>query len=451
MANTKNINIDWSATGLTFYMVVIRMADGYLLNDADGDFASSPADPYVAMAEHSIVKGRYEKAESRVAWNNGFYRAIIYKQNAGSPSPANDTIVGSGDLYIESDLETFLDSKLTATRAGYMDGLAHATTTPAAATFAAVAGALASATYYYRVSALNAWGESIASIEASQATELLLTPVAVYDSETSGVLTPGTYSYRVSAINAVGETLASSQVSHTISGTTGIKITWGAVSGATGYKVYGRTAGSELLIASVGAAVLEYDDDGSLTPSGALPSANTTSGIRVSWAAVTGATGYKVYGRGTGAETLLKDLTGNTGIYWDDTGSESPDGTTAPPEIDSTSLEGQIINNRTDIAGVAAQTDLMQFDVNNNIQSTSAYTEAAVATDAGNSTTVFKTTLSEGIDDYWVGAYLKITSGALLGQVKKIYDYVGSTKTITLASALTDVPADDVTFKIINE
>lgn len=75
----------------------------------------------------------------------------------------------------------------------------------------------------------------------------------------------------------------------------------------------------------------------------------------------------------------------------------------------------------------------------------------SVVSDAGNSATAFKTDLSSAVDDFWVGAYLKITSGALSGQVRKVADYNGTTKIVTLAAALTGTPADGVTFALVNE
>lgn len=89
-----------------------------------------------------------------------------------------------------------------------------------------------------------------------------------------------TYGYRVSAINSVGETLASSTVTTTtgnasLTGSNYNRISWTRVIGATGYKVYGRTSGAELLMATVTTAN-HYDDTGAVTPSGALPTTNTT-------------------------------------------------------------------------------------------------------------------------------------------------------------------------------
>lgn len=61
-----------------------------------------------------------------------------------------------------------------------------------------------------------------------------------------------------------------------------VNVSWNSLQarGATGYKVYGRTAGTELLIANVsGGQVTTYRDTGTITPAGALPSINTTSDL----------------------------------------------------------------------------------------------------------------------------------------------------------------------------
>lgn len=74
----------------------------------------------------------------------------------------------------------------------------------------------------------------------------------------------------------------------------------------------------------------------------------------------------------------------------------------------------------------------------------------AVATDAGNSATAFKTDRIEAVNDYWKNALILITSGALDGQIAKVQAYNGTTKIITLSAALTGTPADGVTFVLIN-
>ena len=96
---------------------------------------------------------------------------------------------------------------------------------------------------------------------------------------TGGSLAAGDYAYRVSAYDANGETIACAAATITVpsgTSTNTVMLSWDAVSGATGYKVYGRTAGSTLLIATV--TTNTYTDNGSVTPSGALP---TTSAVQI--------------------------------------------------------------------------------------------------------------------------------------------------------------------------
>jgi len=91
-----------------------------------------------------------------------------------------------------------------------------------------------------------------------------------------------TYYYRISALNDLGETLASTEMSTltaTGTSTNTITINWNGVTDAASYNVYGRTTGGELKIANVIGST-SYTDTGSITPSGALPSSNTTGTVR---------------------------------------------------------------------------------------------------------------------------------------------------------------------------
>lgn len=64
--------------------------------------------------------------------------------------------------------------------------------------------------------------------------------------------------------------------------TSAVTVNWTAVTGAEGYKVYGRTSGSELLIATItSGSTLSYVDTGAVTPAGALPGINTTGEVRL--------------------------------------------------------------------------------------------------------------------------------------------------------------------------
>lgn len=106
------------------------------------------------------------------------------------------------------------------------------------------------------------------------------------------------YSYRVTALSGSGETTpgtagTTATGNATLDGTNYNRVTWAAVTGATGYKVYGRTAAGELLMATilvtaaggvnkVGGGTINgssagdgFEDKGTVTPAGALPGSNT--------------------------------------------------------------------------------------------------------------------------------------------------------------------------------
>ena len=105
MANAKLISTAWGETGITAYCIVRRGSDNYRLDDVDGSFAASPADPYLSLSEDSVIKGLYEVSENRTAWTDGRYLVAIYKQIGGSPAPASDAIIGGGEININGDLE----------------------------------------------------------------------------------------------------------------------------------------------------------------------------------------------------------------------------------------------------------------------------------------------------------------------------------------------------------
>jgi hypothetical protein len=129
---------------------------------------------------------------------------------------------------------------------------------------------------------------SFPSVTGSVNATQLSTPVngTFTDTGTGGILQYNTsYCYRVAALDGLGTTLASTETCLTTANdsnnTHEITVTWGAVAGAVnGFKIYGRTTGAELLIASVSANILTYMDTGSVTPSGAIPTINTTGQVK---------------------------------------------------------------------------------------------------------------------------------------------------------------------------
>lgn len=83
----------------------------------------------------------------------------------------------------------------------------------------------------------------------------------------------------VTAINANGETMPSNEQSIVTTGSTStVTVTWTAVTGATGYKLYktasGGATGTELLYKTVGVVTSDIDTAPG-TPAGAIPTTNT--------------------------------------------------------------------------------------------------------------------------------------------------------------------------------
>lgn len=110
----------------------------------------------------------------------------------------------------------------------------------------------------------------------------LAVPVAVAPttSATGGTLAAGTYFYKVTATGASGETIGSNEVSVTTTGSTSTTtLTWSAVPGAAGYKIYRGTAtGAESAYFSVAGNVLTFTDTGAAGSVGTVPTTNTAVG-----------------------------------------------------------------------------------------------------------------------------------------------------------------------------
>lgn len=94
-----------------------------------------------------------------------------------------------------------------------------------------------------------------------------------------GTFAAATYFWKITALNAQGETIGSNEATAAIALNGRATLTWTPVAGATGYKIYrSTTTGSEnvspALVATVG-AVATYTDTGSAVTAGAVPAANT--------------------------------------------------------------------------------------------------------------------------------------------------------------------------------
>jgi hypothetical protein len=109
-------------------------------------------------------------------------------------------------------------------------------------------------------------------------TTLLAVPgtVTPTGSTTGGTLAAATYFYKVTALNAVGETTGSAEASVTTTGTTSsVALAWTAVASAASYKVYrGTAAAGENVFYTT--ATNSYTDTGAVSTAGTVPTSNTT-------------------------------------------------------------------------------------------------------------------------------------------------------------------------------
>jgi hypothetical protein len=101
-------------------------------------------------------------------------------------------------------------------------------------------------------------------------------------STTGGALAAATYFYKISAVGAGGESAGSTEASVTTTGSTGsVGLTWPAVANATAYKVYrGTVTNTEnvyyLVPAPAAGVTPAFTDIGGTTTAGTPLSANTT-------------------------------------------------------------------------------------------------------------------------------------------------------------------------------
>jgi fibronectin type 3 domain-containing protein len=220
----------------------------------------------------------------------------------------------------------------------------------------ALAGSPTAASFSDTGVALAAGAPPATNTSGRQTVSLTWTTVAgatgykVYRSTTSGTYTtpalaasPASNSY-----SDTGAALtAGSPPATNSSGSQTVTLSWTAVTGATGYKVYRSTTSGNYVSPALAAqpATNSYSDTGGVLLAGAPPASNTAAGnqtVTLTWTAVTGAASYKVYRSLTSGSYLTPALAGNPlNPSFSDTGAVLSAG--APPAASASLLMEYLI------------------------------------------------------------------------------------------------------------
>jgi len=89
-------------TGESVYAIVKRLSDNFYLNDADGSFTASPADPFKTLSEDGVALGLYLANETRERWPDGEY-LVVYYAALTTPDPSVDTLISFSEISLRSD------------------------------------------------------------------------------------------------------------------------------------------------------------------------------------------------------------------------------------------------------------------------------------------------------------------------------------------------------------
>jgi hypothetical protein len=203
------------------------------------------------------------------------------------------------------------------------------------ATPASDAGSLStSSSYFYRVSSLSAAGETwLGPPVAAYLRPNLFVSYTIANYASGGSCTNGAHYFKITALGDWGETAGSSEFSWTASASYNqARIRWQAFEGASSYRIYrGTSAGNETVYTAIDPSTatsgvegtwLEYVTSCSGESAGSPPAG--VQSTKLTWQAVAGATGYKVYGRSSGSTLLMATLGAVT--TWTDTGAVTPSG-----------------------------------------------------------------------------------------------------------------------------
>ncbi|WP_426998172.1 phage major capsid protein [Pseudarthrobacter sp. N5] len=123
-------------------------------------------------------------------------------------------------------------------------------------------------------------GPSVEFITHTANTVGLAAPVITLGTAVAGgTFAAGTYFWKLTALSAAGETIGSNELTATLTANQLQPINWTAIPGATGHRLYrGTVAGGENVLVAVVGAVTTVTDTGTAGTNASVPLANSTAG-----------------------------------------------------------------------------------------------------------------------------------------------------------------------------
>jgi hypothetical protein len=257
----------------------------------------SPATGGWTTASGTLSAGRYgcaavKMSNGKVLIVGGFNGANSARVNCDIFDPSTGGVAATGSLAHARAFATLtlLPNGKVLTTGGQDNGTGQTNTAelfdPSAGTWSTVSGGMASnrqshtatySPYTFKTYVVGGFVTPNTPIATAEIYSYLTNTFTA-----SGIHGSTSRAYRVAFADANGKvTLASVEATATIAGDTAAVITWPVpTNAAVKYAlIYGRTAGVELRIAQVDVTLGTYADLGTLVPSGALPTANTTGSI----------------------------------------------------------------------------------------------------------------------------------------------------------------------------
>lgn len=264
---SDTVTLNWTpVTGATDYEIFMSSTSGDYNGGANTNIGSSSGTTFTVKGnelKNSLAFGYGGSDGSTLSATlnsaGGSWTPDTYYWKVTAVNAAGET-TGSNEVALAMTVHQVADLSWNAVAGAVSYNIYRADASGGESSSPALVDNVAGTTYTDTGTAVSS-----GSVPASN-TSALSAPTQTTPSTASsgGGLATGTYYYVVTATNSYGETTASNEESIAVTGPSGeVTVNWGAVTGATGYKIYrGTSAGSEdVLVATIGSgATVTYTD-----------------------------------------------------------------------------------------------------------------------------------------------------------------------------------------------